>query len=253
MNDLLTDDEESECTKDIASSLQDDGEQAFPASGMATGMASVMAKILCRNVNNSKSVILAKCKTDQELSRKKRASKSSDRVELDPVKELQSAKVRKDLITKKRHWEELGHVKPNVLDRDRERNLQRIATKGVVQLFNAVHKQQMLLEGRLAEAGPSERRREKAVQSLTKGRFLDMLKNVKADGETAPVQVKTEPADETDATETSAAWSILRDDFMIGAKMKDWDKQTNGDDVDNVPMHADSDAAADDDDDSNSS
>jgi len=51
--------------------------------------------------------------------------------------------------------------------------------RGVVQLFNAVHKQQTLLEGKLAEAGPSERRREKAVQSLTKGRFLDMLKNVK--------------------------------------------------------------------------
>lgn len=48
-----------------------------------------------------------------------------------------------------------------------------------MQLFNAVHKQQSLLEGKLADAGPSERRREKAVQSLTKGRFLDMLKNVK--------------------------------------------------------------------------
>jgi len=51
--------------------------------------------------------------------------------------------------------------------------------RGVVQLFNAVRKQQTLLEGKLSEAGPSERRREKAVQSLTKGRFLDMLKNVK--------------------------------------------------------------------------
>ena len=51
--------------------------------------------------------------------------------------------------------------------------------RGVVQLFNAVHKQQSLLEGRLADAGPSQRQRDKAVQSLTKGRFLDMLKNVK--------------------------------------------------------------------------
>ena len=47
-----------------------------------------------------------------------------------------------------------------------------------MQLFNAVHKQQSLLDGKLAEAGPSERRRDKAVQTLTKGRFLDMLKNV---------------------------------------------------------------------------
>jgi len=51
--------------------------------------------------------------------------------------------------------------------------------RGVVQLFNAVHRQQSLLQGKLAEVGPSERRREKAVQSFTKGRFFDMLKNVK--------------------------------------------------------------------------
>jgi len=51
--------------------------------------------------------------------------------------------------------------------------------RGVVQLFNAVHKQQSLVEGKLAEAGSSVRQREKAMQSLTKGRFLDMLKNVK--------------------------------------------------------------------------
>lgn len=248
MNDLLTDNEESDHSEDIARSLQDDGEPELAASGVATGMANVMAKILCKNVKSSQSVILAKCKTDRELSRRKKANKSTDKVELEPVKELHSAKVHKDLIIKKHHWEELGHVKPSVLDRDRERNLQRIATKGVVQLFNAVHKQQTLLEGRLAEAGSSERHREKAVQSLTKGRFLDMLKNVKADGETASVQVKTEPMDETDAAEDTAAWSILRDDFMIGARMKDWDKQTNSDDVDNAPVHTDSDDDDDDDD-----
>ena len=24
------------------------------------------------------------------------------------------------------------------------------------------------------------------------------------------------------------SWSVLRDDFMMGAKMKDWDKQSDG-------------------------
>ena len=87
---------ESDHTEDSASSLHDDGEKALSASGMA----NVMAKILCKNVKSSKSVILAKCKTDRELSRGKRANRSSDEVERDPVKELQSAKVRKDLIIK---------------------------------------------------------------------------------------------------------------------------------------------------------
>jgi len=81
---------------DIASPLQDD--DGIPLS--VSGMASVMAKILCKNVNSSKSVILAKCKTDRELSRRKRAEKSGDGVEIEPVKERQTANVHKDLILK---------------------------------------------------------------------------------------------------------------------------------------------------------
>ena len=76
--------------------MQGDGDNTFPA----TGMASVMAKILCKNVNSSKSVILAKCKTDRELSRRKRTGKNSDKGELELVNELQSAKARKDLLVK---------------------------------------------------------------------------------------------------------------------------------------------------------
>jgi len=59
----------------------------------------------------------------------------------------------------------------------------------------------------------------------------------------ASAEVKTEPVDETGDT-SAASWSILRDDFMIGARMRDWDKQTcsddDDDDDDTVPVHTDS-------------
>ena len=65
------------------------------------------------------------------------------------------------------------------------------------------------------------------------------------------MQVKVEPMDDTEQAENSAAWSILRDDFMMGARMKDWDKQTSDDvDDDNTPLDRDSDDDDDDDDDS---
>jgi len=64
---------------------------------------------------------------------------------------------------------------------------------------------------------------------------------LQADGETAPVQVKTEVVDDTDTTENSAAWSILHDDFMMGATMKDWDRQTLDNIGDNMPLDRDSD------------
>jgi len=67
----------------------------------------------------------------------------------------------------------------------------------------------------------------------------------------AAVEVKTEPVDaEADtAAENSASWSILRDDFMIGARMKDWDKQTTHCDDDAAAASASTDSDASDDDD----
>jgi len=66
----------------------------------------------------------------------------------------------------------------------------------------------------------------------------------------AAVEVKTEPVDaEADtAAENSASWSILRDDFMIGARMKDWDKQTTHCDDDAAAASASTDSDASDDD-----
>jgi len=63
-------------------------------------MASVMAKILSKNINSSKSVILTKCKTDRELSRRKRAKSSSDSVENEQMKQVQPAKVQRNLVLK---------------------------------------------------------------------------------------------------------------------------------------------------------
>lgn len=36
-----------------------------------------------------------------------------------------------------------------------------------------------------------------------------------------------------ESDESSSKWSVLRDDFMMGATMKDWDKDESKDDGDN--------------------
>lgn len=90
---LLT---ETESTEDVANLVQDDGRNLSPASGMA----SVMAKILGKNVNSSKSAILSKCKSDRQLLRRKRTNKSSEHAVVEEVKDLQTAKQQKDLVIK---------------------------------------------------------------------------------------------------------------------------------------------------------
>ena len=60
--------------------------------------------------------------------------------------------------------------------------------RGVIQLFNAVKKQQKLIEEKLKEAGSSVRRRDSALQTMTKGKFLDVLKNTATNVMTEPSQ-----------------------------------------------------------------
>lgn len=46
---------------------------------------------------------------------------------------------------------------------------------GVVQLFNAVKQQQKEIDEKLVEAGPLERKREKALKNIDRKAFLDVL------------------------------------------------------------------------------
>ena len=121
-----------------------------------------------------------------------------------------------------------------------------------------------MMDDQMKESGSTESKKEKVVKSFTKGSFLDMLKgstsekakseakkpkvcivlnldpssiySIKSVGIThyayqnylyihvsdLSFQIKIENEENTDQ---KPGWSILRDDFMMGADMKDWDKQ----------------------------
>ncbi|XP_078354981.1 RRP15-like protein [Oculina patagonica] len=119
---------------------------------------------------------------------------------------------------------EKDHVKPDGSTMDYEKNLARIATRGVVKLFNAVSKHQKEMESKLQSA-PTEAKKSKVVESMSKSAFLDMLKSSSDKDRTQEInkEEKTE-ANDRSATDNSS-WNILRDDFMMGAKMKDWNRE----------------------------
>ena len=58
--------------------------------------------------------------------------------------------------------------------REYEKSLQKIATRGIVQLFNTVRKQQH-------QHSSSSTKKEKKQNGINKGEFLDMLKNIDSD------------------------------------------------------------------------
>ncbi|XP_046585020.1 RRP15-like protein [Haliotis rubra] len=82
--------------------------------------------------------------------------------------------------------------------------------RGVVQLFNAVRQQQKVLEEKLTEAGSSIKKSEKVMESMTKGKFLDLLKGSKPSLLKDSKKVtKKEPTLKQEEEPTK--WKILRD------------------------------------------
>ncbi|XP_070822650.1 RRP15-like protein [Chaetodon trifascialis] len=171
------------------------------------GWAEAMAKILGKKTPKSKTSILVK---NKELDKMK-------------DKEKQEQLEKKKQVDKKRAWEMMCREKPDIVkDHETERALQRIATRGVVQLFNAVRNHQKTIDDKVKEVGGSERKKAKFLSCVSKKDFINLLRKT----EGGKVTSKTEN-DAAAAAEEKPAWSVLRDDFMMGATMKDWDKDSD--------------------------
>ncbi|XP_034729758.1 RRP15-like protein isoform X2 [Etheostoma cragini] len=192
----------------------ENGEDKEADEGNANaGWAEAMAKILGKKTPESKTSILVK---NKELDKMK-------------VKERKEQLERKKQVDKKRAWEMMCREKPDIVkDRETERALQRIATRGVVQLFNAVRKHQKTVNNKVKEFGGSERKKAKFLSSVTKKDFIDVLRRTE---EGSRVTGQTEK-DAAAAAEEKPAWSVLTDDFMMGATMKDWDKDSDKEEAD---------------------
>ncbi|XP_067305435.1 RRP15-like protein [Pseudorasbora parva] len=198
-------DGEDSCDQDGKSEDEQNGEAEENPNA---GWAEAMAKILGKKTPESKPSILLKNK------------------ELDKIKEKEKQErlERKKKLDKKRAWENMCREKPDVVrDREHERNLQRTATRGVVQLFNALKKHQKNVDEKLKEVGGSERKKSKILSSVSKKDFIDVLRGADA-AHTSTIKkekvVKVE----------NPSWSVLKDDFMMGASMKDWDKESDEED-----------------------
>ncbi|XP_069787368.1 RRP15-like protein isoform X2 [Narcine bancroftii] len=152
------------------------------------GWADAMNRILKKNVPGDKPIILAKKKEKQKEKHKQEM--------LEKIKKLDE----------KRKREQMCRVKPDIVqDRETERNLQRIATKGVVQLFNAVRKHQTAVDEKVKDVGMSERKRAKLLSSVSKRDFINMLR-----GSSQSVQ-----QDSAEKTPNSTKQTLHRYEMMI--------------------------------------
>ncbi|XP_016042838.1 RRP15-like protein [Erinaceus europaeus] len=219
--DLFSDDEAIEADHEDEVGPSDSDNDAESTPGTNAGWADAMAKILNKKIPKSKPTILVKNKELEKEKEKLQQERLEKRKQLD----------------KKREWEMMCRVKPDVVkDKETERNLQRIATRGVVQLFNAVQKHQKNVDEKVKEAGGSGRKRAKLMSSVSKKDFISVLRGMDGNTKEKSSAGKNLQAKQGDVKSAEGpGWTILRDDFMLGASMKDWDKESEGHDSD--PAH----------------
>ncbi|CAB4018229.1 RRP15 [Paramuricea clavata] len=159
-----------------------------------------MARILTKQLPDNKPAVLIKYKKAEREKKRKHEENAKQKI----------------ISQEKHQTREQNHVKPAPSNDEKERALKRTATRGVVKLFNAVNKHQKELDAKLKTA-PTEAKKAKVLKSVSKSSFLDMLKS----NSNEAVQ---RGDDENVNDDKASRWNILREDFMMGGKMKDWDK-----------------------------
>lgn len=251
-------------------------------SAKGAGMANAMARILggqltmqpekkseSSSKKGTKPVILSKTttplqrlqqkmKTEEQALRQKRQNRRAEnlsamRLPLAPSAGMSAEKLWKETekSKRKRNIDDDNDAAAIANEIEGERTHRRIATRGVVALFNAISKHRAAVAAEAAakeqekrdarEEGRSARKKgeESGVSSQTKHGFLDMIKKscgAQKDESGANGTRKqggsTPQNGENNKKESAVGWSALKDDYMMNSKLKDWDKMSDDDDDD---------------------
>lgn len=184
------------------------------------GLADMMQKILNQNIPSTKQPVLAKRKTQL-------------------MKEIENQKGEKSRLQKLRKERKLRREKqlviPHVLSMAYEKQLKKLATRGVVALFNAIAKAKkdslapteddIKVSKASNNASKIPSKAKPSLKQITQDNFLQLLN--KNDDNKIDNVITKEKSDKS--------WSVLTDNFFVGNNMtlKDWDKEVSDDDDDN--------------------
>ncbi|GBF99622.1 hypothetical protein Rsub_12301 [Raphidocelis subcapitata] len=230
------------------------GHASFLAGEKGASFAKAFAKIISKPVKGPKAakaaaagggdLILAESAGVQ----KRKVEEEEDAAARHEAKKQRLAMRTRGHLTVPRKGEDPAHDV-------REKQLQRLATRGVVLLFNAVNKAQR--QKAEAEAAGGVAKRKAAVAKLGKASFLAELKQAATKGVPVDAAAAEAPAGKGQqqrepqrGAAAGAAWDVFGEGFpglTRGAKMKDWDARAGSDDdeVGEQPRLADAEISSD--------
>ncbi|KAI8583379.1 hypothetical protein K450DRAFT_223348 [Umbelopsis ramanniana AG] len=161
------DDEFSGAEDDGNDAMDQDEEEVRPKKGSSDSFAVAMTKILGSNLKGSD-------RQQPILARSKGAERKIEDEKLE-------YKARKLLAAEKKALASKDRIIPDYTTMDYEKKLRKVATRGVVKLFNAIRTQQKVTDvavSRAADTSSTSRAIEKAknVSTMPKSSFLELLK-----------------------------------------------------------------------------
>ncbi|KAI8808126.1 Rrp15p-domain-containing protein [Cladochytrium replicatum] len=173
-------------------------------------MASTISKLLSQDVGQTS-------KEKPILSKRKSIARQIENAALEN-------KARKALADEKKERQDKDRVIPDVTTIDYEKRLRKIATRGVVQLFNAIRIAQKSAEEVKATTSSTE-----TIKEVTKGTFLTMLKGPKP---AAGVSISTKAnTNQSGSGSSSGGVRWLSSDYMTAPAQKHWDEKNSDDDL----------------------
>ncbi|TKV93471.1 hypothetical protein SEVIR_9G227400v4 [Setaria viridis] len=208
-------DEEEEEEEDEALSHSDQEEEDEEEEGVSTS-AITRFEQGCRAFRVAFLKIMAKKLPDDPLGPILSAHKKLVAAKL--AEELEEHKPKGEARKEKRMAAEKGHVIPEDHLDSKEKELIKVATKGVVRLFNAVSKAQKPRK----DLNPSRTKDAKVLAKERKNTFLAELEMPSHQDKKS--QAPSNFSKHTGKDEDEPAWAPLRDTYMLGSKLKDWDK-----------------------------
>lgn len=211
-------DEES-MSDDIEGGSRDDEDEVMFASGMANAMSRILGTT---SKAGNASVVLSKTTTPlQRMALKEKEHEKEVREKRRANKERNLAALHVPLSVATTLTGVDGSSGTVGKELEQERAHRRVATRGVVALFNAIAQHQKKNEVQESVQSSSKFKTKEEVKKMSKHGFLDMIKTA------AAAKTKEEEVKPTKDSTRAPKWNALQDNYMLNSKLKDWDKESS--------------------------
>eukprot|EP00002_Diphylleia_rotans_P036951 TRINITY_DN819_c0_g1_i2.p1 TRINITY_DN819_c0_g1~~TRINITY_DN819_c0_g1_i2.p1 ORF type:complete len:325 (+),score=127.25 TRINITY_DN819_c0_g1_i2:81-1055(+) len=196
----LEDEDDADDEEEEQEEEDDDNDEDEQEKPKVLGFAGVIGKLLSQELEKETPILAKRPAITSKIQEEKVEEKTKE-----VIRETRKERAQK------------GHVPLEFAGGELEKRLLKVATKGVVKLFNAVNKHQKMTH---ATSGQFVPRQNRGAAPLSKDNFLKMLREAPTRTAKSASDTQSQSNSQQASTQASATakWDVLRDDFVTKPK-----------------------------------